>query len=168
MRLNRSLIVPILVVVIVICAGILLSGCASVADGKDAGAKRESSPGSDNRRTAAKEAGGSSAEVARKPVSYTGGSGEKQRAQAANLKAGKGTFTRNAGYIKQALDRILPATLPEVNWNRIATILTGILVMLMIYGLAFGLGRLSARRRGVGRRGGGRQTGEQARGPVPQ
>ena len=168
MKLNRSLMITILMVVLAICTGILLSGCASTGDGKDAGSEMESPRQIDNQTTALKETSGSNPEVRKEPVVNTGGSGEKPHVQAASLKADKDLFKHNAMYLKQALDRILPTTLAEMNWNRIATVLAGILVLSMIYALAFGLGRLPLRRRGAGRRGGGRQTGEHARRSVPQ
>ncbi|UCF97610.1 MAG: hypothetical protein JSV89_20925 [Spirochaetaceae bacterium] len=166
MKLNRFIMIAILTVVLAICTGILLSGCASIGDGKDAEPKQETSRQIDNRSTAPTQASGSNPAVQKKPVVYTGGSGEKPHVQAANPSADKEKFMLNATYLKQALDRILPATLPEMNWNRVATVLAGILVISMIYGLAFGLGRLPARRRGAGRRGGGQQTGEHAKGSV--
>lgn len=168
MKLNRSLMITILTVVLAICTGILLSGCASIGDGKNAGPEMESPRRIDKLSTALKETSGSSPEVRKEPVVNTGGSGEKLHVQAANLNADEDMFKHNAMYLKQALDRILPTTLPEMNWNRITTVLAGILVISLIYGLAFGLGRLPLRRRGAGRRGGGRQTGEHARGSVPQ
>jgi len=168
MKLNRSLMIAILIVVLAICTGILLSGCASVGDGKDAGPEMKSPRRIDKLSTALKETSGSSPEVRKEPVVNTGGSGEKPHAQAANLNADEDMFKHNTTYLMQALDRILPETLLEMNWNRIATVLSGILVISMIYGLAFGLGRLPARRRGTGRRGSGRHTGEHARGSVLQ
>jgi uncharacterized protein YceK len=168
MKLNRSLMITILMVVLAICTGILLSGCASIDNGKDAGQEMESPQRIDNQTTALKETSGSSTEVRKEPVVNTGGSGDKPHVQAANINADEDMFKYNAMYLKQALDRILSTSLPEMNWNRIATVLAGILFMSMIYGLAFGLGRLPARRRSAGRRGGSRQAGEHARGSVPQ
>jgi hypothetical protein len=168
MKLKRSLMITILMVVLAICTGILLSGCASIGDGKDAGPKQESPPRIDNQSTSVAEASGSSPEVRKNPVVNTGGSGEKANLQTTSLNADKGTFEHNAAYLKQALDRILSTRLPEMNWNRIATVLVGLLMISMIYGLAFGLARLPARKRGADRRGGGRQTAEQAGVPIPQ
>jgi len=168
MKLNRSLMITILMVALAICTGILMSGCASIGDGKDAKPELESPGRIDNQTTALKETSGSSPEVRKEPVVNTGGSGEKPQVQEASLNAEKDMFMHNATYLKQALDRILHTTLPEMNWNRIATVLAGILVISLIYGLAFGLGRLPLRRRGSGRRGSGRQTGEHAGGSVLQ
>ena len=166
MKLNRYLMITMVMVVLAICT--LLSGCASTGKRKEAGAKQESSRQIDNQSTAVEEEIGSSPEVRKEPVVKTGVSGEKPQIQAANLNAGNNIFKHNAMYLKQALDRILPTTLPELNWNRIATVLAGILVILMIYGLAFGLARLPLRGQGAGRRGGSGQTGQHARGTVPQ
>ena len=155
MKLNRSLMITILMVALAICTGILMSGCASIGDGKDAGPEMESPRRIDKLSTALKETSGSSPEVRKEPVVNTGGSVEKPQVQAANLNAGEDMSMHYASYLKQALDRILPTTLPEMNWNRITTVLAGILMLSMIYGLAFGLARLPLRRRGAGRRGGG-------------
>jgi len=166
MKLNRYLMITMVMVVLAICT--LLSGCASIGNGKEAGAKQESSQQIDNQSTAVEEEDGTSPEVRKEPVVNTEVSGEKPHIQAANLNADNVMFKHNAIYLKQALDRILSTTLPELNWNRIATVLAGILVILMIYGLAFGLARLPLRGQGAGRRGGSGQTGEHARGSVPQ
>jgi uncharacterized protein YceK len=168
MKLNRYLIITILMVVLAICTGILLSGCASIGGRKDAGPEMESTQRIDKQSTAVEETSGSNPEVRKEPVVNTGGSGEKPHVQEVSLKADEGRFELNASYLLQGLDRILPKTLTEMNWNRIGTALGGIVAMSLIYGLAFGLARLPLRRRGAGRRGGGRQTGEHARGSVPQ
>jgi uncharacterized protein YceK len=147
MKLNQSQLITILMVVLAICTGILLSGCASIGDGKDAGPKMESPQQIDKQSTAVEETSASSPEVRKEPVVNTGvntaGSGEKSYVQQASLKGDEDGFEHTATYLMQALERILPATLPEMNWNRIATVLVGILVILMIYGLAFGLARLA-------------------------
>jgi len=155
MKLNQSLMITIFMVALAICTGILMSGCASVGDGKDAGPELESPGRIDNQTTALKETSGSSPEVRKEPVVNTGGSVEKPHVQETSLKTGEDMSKHYASYLKQALDRILPTTLPEMNWNRITTVLAGILMLSMIYGLAFGLARLPLRRRGAGRRGGG-------------
>ena len=153
MELNRSLMITILLVVLAICTGIVLSGCASIGKGKeDAGPAAESPQRIENQSTAVEETSGSSAEVRMEPVVYTGGSGGKTNVQAVSRNTDKDVFTDGATSLKQALERILPTTLPEMNWNRIGTVLAGILFLSMIYGLAFGIGRLSARRRDAGRR----------------
>jgi uncharacterized protein YceK len=162
MKLNRSLMMTILIVVLAICTGVLLSGCASTGDGKDADPEMESPERIDTRSTAVEQTSASSPEVRTEPVVSTGGSNEAPHVQKASLKADTDGFKYNAAYLKQALDRILPVTLPQMNWNRIATVLVGMLFILMIYGLAFGLARLPARRRGARRSEGGRQTGEHA------
>jgi uncharacterized protein YceK len=147
--------ITIFMVALAICTGILMSGCASIGDGKDAGTELESPGRIDNQTTALEETSGSSPEVRKEPVVYTGGSVEKPHVQETSLEAGEDMSKHYASYLKQALDRILPTTLPEMNWNRIATVLAGILMLSMIYGLAFGLARLPLRRPGASRRGGG-------------
>jgi uncharacterized protein YceK len=168
MKLNRSLMITILIVVLAICTGILLSGCASIGDGKDAGPKQESSERSGKQSTSVAEASGSSPEVRKDPVVNTSGSGEKAHFQTVGFNADKGMFEHNAAYLKRALDRIRSTTLPDLNWNRIATVLVGLLFISMIYGLAFGLARLPARRRGAVRGSGGRQTVQPAGESLPQ
>jgi hypothetical protein len=142
--------------VLVIWTGVLLSGCASLGDGKNAGSETESQGQTDNPGTPLETTSGNNPETRTEPVVNTGGSGEQQPVQAANLNANKDMFKYNAMYLKQALDRILPTTLSEMNWDRITTVLAGLLVISMIYGLAFGLGRLPLRRRGADPREGGR------------
>lgn len=168
MKLNRSLRNTYLTVVLAVCAGILLSGCASIGNGKEAGPNQESSPRIDKQGTSVTEVSGSSSEARKDPVVNTGGSGEKAPVQTAGLTTDKGIIEQNTAFLKQALDRIRSTKLPDLNWNRIATVVVGLLMMLMIYGLAFGLARLPARRRGAGRHRGGAQAVEQAGGPVPQ
>lgn len=168
MKQNRSVMITILVIVLVICTGILLNGCASTGGGKDAEPKQEPAGRSDNRNTAATEASGSSPEVQKVHAVNTGVSGEKPPVQAANIDAGKDRFKDYAAYLGEVLERILPGSLSDMNWNRIATILTGMLMIFMIYGLAFGLGRLPLRRQGAGRHAEGGQTGQHAGGSVSQ
>jgi uncharacterized protein YceK len=168
MKLNRSLMITILMIVLAICTGILLSGCASLRGGKDAEPEMESPQRIDKQSTAVEETSGGSPEVRKGPVVSTGGSGEKPPAQKASLKVDEDRIRINASYLLQGLDRILPETLPDINWNRIGTALGGILAMSLIYGLAFALARLPLRRRSAGRSGGGQQTGEHARVSVPQ
>jgi hypothetical protein len=168
MKQNRSKVTTILVIVLVICTGILLNGCASTGGGKNAEPKQEPTGRSDNRNTVATEASGSSPEVQEVHVVNTGVSGEKPPVQAANIDSGKDRFKDYAAYLGEVLERILPASLPDINWNRIATVLTGMLMILMIYGLAFGLGRLPLRRQDTGRHAKGRQTGQHAGGSVSQ
>ena len=168
MKHNRSKIATILVIVLVICTGILLNGCASTGGGKNAESKQEPTVRSDSENTAATEASGSSPEVQKVHVVNTGFSGEKPPVQAADIDSGKDRFKDYSAYLGEVLERILPASLPDINWNRIATVLTGMLMISMIYGLAFGLARLPLRRQGAGRHAEGRQTGQHAGGSVSQ
>jgi len=167
MKLNRSLRIIFLAAVIAVCTGILLNGCASIGKGKEDGPSQESSSRVDKQGTSVAEAGGSSSEARKDPVVNTAASGEKAAVQTAGLATDKGIFEQNAAFLKQALERIRSTKLPDLNWNRIATVAVGLLMMLMIYGLAFGLARLPARRRGAPG-GGGAQAMEQAGEPVPQ
>jgi hypothetical protein len=153
MKLNRTRTIAVLIVVLGICTGILLSGCATIGEGKDAESGTESSKQIDKGSSSVEETGAGSPEVRKTPVAHTNSAGGKQHVQVANQPTDKDMFKQNAMYLKQALDRILPETLSEMNWNRIATVFTGILLIAMIYGLAFGLGRLSHRRRSISRRG---------------
>jgi hypothetical protein len=144
-------------VFLIICGiltGILLIGCASINSGKDTESEPESTQRIDNLSTASKDTSGSSSAVRKEPDTSAGGSGGKQIVPATESNVVNNMLKHNAAYLKQALDRILPETMSELNWNRIATVFTGILVIAMIYGLAFGLGRLSIRRRGAASRGG--------------
>jgi hypothetical protein len=168
MKLNRSLTVIVLLVVLAACTSVLISGCATTGDGKDAEPETESLGQVDKQSTAAERTSGSNPEVKKQPVAYAGGSEQKQHVQDASIPAEGVGYQQYAASVRQALDRILPEALSGLNWNRIITILVGLLMLSMIYGLAFALGRLPARRRGVGSRGGGRQTMEQAEGSVPQ
>jgi hypothetical protein len=165
MKRKRSTMIAIITVVLTICTAILLSGCASTGGGKGAGRKQESALQNDQ-KTALKETGASSSEVQKKPVAYKGASGKTARTQAASLNIAKDRLKHYVTSLKQGLERLLPGTLREIKWNGIIAVLAGIVVISMIYGLAFGLGRLPARRRGAGRPAGGRQFGEQAGAPV--
>jgi len=162
MKLNRSLMITILMVVLAICAGILLNGCASIGDGKNAGEKPAASRRIENENAAVVETSESSAEVREEPIVNTGVSEKEAFVQEVSLKADETRLQHSAASLKEAIDHLLSTKLPEANWNRIATVLVGILIMSMIYGLAFALGRLPLRGQGAGRRGGGRQTREHA------
>jgi hypothetical protein len=162
MKPNRFLTIRLLVVVLTIGAGILLGGCASIGDkkeagpeGKQAGAEMESPRRIDKSGTAVKETSGSSPEVRKELVANKSRSGEKPRVQEASLKADENRFKHYTAYLKQGLDRIFPKTLPDIDWNGIVTALGGIVAMSLIYGLAFGLARLPHRRRSAGPRAGG-------------
>ena len=155
MKPNQSRMITILVVALVVYTGLLLSGCASIGDEKEAGAEMESSGKTEQQSAAGEEAGGSPPELRTESVANTAGSGEKHRVSDDSVDAGGERSTNSAAYLLEALERILPGTLPELNWNRIATVVVGLLIIAMIYGLAFALGRLPARRRSAAGRGGG-------------
>ena len=166
MKPKRSLTITVLIVMLAIITGVVLNGCASIGKGKDADPQIESQGPMENQSAAVEQTGATSPGARtetvafKSPAANTGSSNEAANAQA--RKAGSGTdeegFRLNAAYLKQALERILPEKLPELNWTRIATILVGVLFILMIYGLAFGLARLPARRRVADRSAGGRQV----------
>jgi|GEM_PF-3410131 len=166
MKPKRSLLIAILAVAVAVGTCILLNGCASVGDAKDDAPKEESSQRTDEQASAVEEASQSSSEARQKPVATTAGSGGEQPDQELGSTAEEDLFRSFAASLSQALDRILPGTLSKMNWNRIATVLVGLLMMAMIYGLAFALARLPLRGRAAGSRGGGGQTGEQAGEPV--
>jgi hypothetical protein len=133
MKLRRSLLISILMVVLAICTGILLSGCASTGHGKDAEPEMESPRGIDKPSTAFEETSGSSLGVQTEPVVNTGVSGEKPQVQKASLKADEDRSKHNATSLKQGLERILPGSLSELDWNRIVTALGGIVAMSLIW-----------------------------------
>jgi uncharacterized protein YceK len=145
MKLNRFLKIVILMVVLVICTGILLSGCASTGDKKDAGPEAKS-PRRGDKRSEEQESTGSSPEVQTVPVVGKGGSGEKPHFQEASLKTDEDRARHNAASLKQGLDRILPATLLGTEWNGEVTAVLGILAMALIYGISFKLARRPRRR----------------------
>jgi outer membrane murein-binding lipoprotein Lpp len=152
MEPNQSRSIRILILVLVIFTGLLLSGCASTGKGKEAGSEPESDQQGAEQEAAVQEPGGSSAEADQQTVVYAGGSKENPQRRGSGIGAGEGGFQRYAASIRQALGRIVPEQMAEWNWRRISTVVVGLLMMSMIYGLAFALGRLPLRR---GRAGGG-------------
>ena len=162
MKPNRPLMIAILTVVVAVGTCILLNGCASTGDGKTTEPKEESSQQIDKQGSVVEEVSKSSSEARQEPVATTGSSGEKQHGQELGRTADEDLLRSFAASLSQALDRILPGTLSEMNWNRIATILVGILMMAMVYGLAFVLARWPLRKRGAGSHGSGRRTGQGA------
>jgi hypothetical protein len=135
-----------------LCAGICLIGCASIDKRKDADPETETSGKVEQQRTAGNETSGSSPEVQQTPAAYTGGSGDRAIVSGTGTNTGEAIFPRVAASLFETLDRIVPGTLSELNWNRIATVVVGLLFIAMIYGLAFALGRLPARRRAAASR----------------
>jgi len=142
-------------VVLAIFIGFLLCSCATTGDGKVAEPDTEAPGQGENQSAAVAEASSGNPEASEEPVVETAGSGEQSQVAKAGLDSGEDPVRQSAAYILQALERILPGKMPELNWNRIATVVVGLLFMAMIYGLAFALGRLPARRRSVAARGGG-------------
>jgi hypothetical protein len=168
MRLNRSQIVTILKRLLGLCAVVLLSGCASIGGEKDADPEVETNNLIESPATTPKESTGSSLEVSKEPVVNRGGSGQISPVQGNNRNVEGDIFGHFAASLKQGLERFLPETMPALNWDRISTAVGGIVVLSLIYGLAFGLGRLPLRRRSPGLRGRGRHSGEQSGGSADQ
>ncbi len=155
MKPNRSRITTIPMVILAIFMGVLLCSCATTGDGKVAEPDAESPDQIENQSAAVEEASSNNPETLENPVVNTAGSGDTPPVQATSLKDGEDVIRHSPAYLLQALERILPGPLPELNWNRFTTVVVGLLMIAMIYGLAFALGRLPARRRGVASRGGG-------------
>ena len=177
MEPKRSLMVTVLVVVVAIWTGILLGGCASTGDPKDAGLGMQSPPPVDEATIAHKETSGSLPEVQRsgsipevpqQPVVKTGSSGERLHVEEANPRTDENRFGQLAANLGPTLQRILPEALRGLDWNRIVTVLGGIVAMALVWGLALWLARLPRRRHRAGRGAGRRQVAGHARVPVTQ
>lgn len=192
MKLHRFWMIALSMAVLVVCMGFLLNGCASIGKGKKAGSETESARQSDERSPALKETSGSSPAAEKKSAVETPAAPEQERtvkkavskpATAAKsvtaakpAKAPQGTAASKP--VKKALPAaprhpgrpwtaILAETLKNLNWNRITPILMGTGVLALIYGLAFGLGRMHLRRRSIPRREEGvRQTRPQGEEPA--
>ena len=133
MKLNRSTMITILMVVLAVITGILLSGCVTAGAGectedgqilwdKDSDPKRDAPRWIDNWRAALKEAGVRASEIPKKYVVYMGVSEEKPDERAARFGAVEDMLKRYAVYLQAELDRILPEAaekagvrLPELN-----------------------------------------------------
>jgi hypothetical protein len=136
-------------VMLVLFMNFLLCSCATTGDGKATEPDTEATEQSENRSTAADQSGGSIPVAETEPAAHGGGSAQKRGVQETGITGKDFGFQQFTASVKQALERFLPEKMPEWNWNRIATIAVGLLFMAMIYGLAFALGRLPARRRNV-------------------
>lgn len=154
MNPNKSRIVTIPLVVLAIFIVLLLCSCATTGDGKAAEPETEASGQSENQSTAAEQSSGGSPAVEKQPAAYTGVSEQKQGVQEVGVTGEENGFQQYTASVKQALERILSGKITELNWNRIATVVVGLLFMALIYGLAFAIGRLPARRRASVSRGG--------------
>ncbi len=133
MKLNRSMIITILTVVLAIFTGILLSGCVTTGAGectepgqvvwdKDSDPKRDAPRWIDNRKAALKEAGVRASQIPKRYVVYMGVSEEKPDERGARFDAVEDMLKRYAVYLQAELDRILPEAaekagvrLPELN-----------------------------------------------------
>jgi hypothetical protein len=149
MKLNRSLLKAIVVVALAVCTWIFMGSCASMGDKKEAAAEKEVQEQSEEQAAETEATGAGVSEVQHKPGSSTGASEQKSGVPTKTASAKGGLFKNSAASIKEALNSIIPGTLPELNWNRVATIVGGLLSMALIYGLAFTLARLPARRGGA-------------------
>jgi hypothetical protein len=168
MKTNRPLTIKIATVALALLTGFILIGCASIGEGKADAQEEESSQQIDEQESAVAESNGSSAEAGQEIAVSAGISGDESQVQEARHKAGESWFQPLTASLAQALGRIFPNTLSGMNWNRIATVLVGLLIMSMIYGLAFAIGRLPLRRRRAEVGGGGRNSGGPAGDTVPQ
>jgi len=202
MKRNRSFLITILTVVLAMCSGILLNGCASTGGGTDAelemqspgttgagtdaglktetprtaggpeasGLEAQASPRIDTVTSVLKDTSAGSSAVRKQPVVHAGGSGvsgQEPQAQSAGLKADENRLEHLAMFFQQRLERILPKALQDADWNQIASVLGGLVVVSLIWALAFWLARLPRRRRRVGRYEGGRPIGEHVGVSVP-
>ena len=120
MNPNRSRILTIPLVLLVLFIGFLLCSCATTGDGKAEQPDREAPGQRENQSTAAEPIGRSSPEVKMEPVAYTGGSVQKQGVQETSLKGEEDDIQQYAASDKQALERIFSGKITELNWNRIA------------------------------------------------
>jgi hypothetical protein len=144
METKRTLSFRILLVVVAVCLGLLLIGCASTGKGKEDGAESERQAA--EQEAVVQETSGSSAQADQQTVASAGGSKDNPQGRTAGAAAEDGRFQQYTASVKQALDRILPQKLTAWNWRRISTVLVGVLMMSMIYGTAFALGRLPLRK----------------------
>jgi hypothetical protein len=152
MKLNSAPVIGILMVVLAICGGALLSGCASTGGTKEAGTDAESPQTPENRSAALKQTSGSGSEVRKVPAISTGGS----------LKSDQDGFEPIATSLKQGTDRKLTKTQTGTHWNAEVIAVVGILAMSLLYWLAFRLARRPLRRQGASLRRGGVQTGDRS------
>jgi len=159
MKPNRSRITIISMAVLALFAGFLLCSCATTGEGKEAEPGGESPGQVEKQDTAVGGTGGSSADTSAGSVATTKGSGGNLSVQTSSPGDGESTIRNSAAYLLQTLERILPEKMTELNWNRIATVVVGLLFMGAIYGLALAIGRLPARRRVAGQRGGSEPSG---------
>jgi len=145
-----------------VCAVILLGGCASTGGGKDAGREPEA-PSQVEQPRAARSAAGPSSLEARKPPVAAAVSGQKPPAGKAVPKAAAGKAQQPAASAEGGVGRWLADALRNIRWNRVVSVVGGLLAMALIWGLAFWLARLPRRRREVVRRPRSRPIGEPAR-----
>jgi hypothetical protein len=140
----------------------LMNGCASVGDAKEQGQEEAVSTQTEETGAEAQQANESKTEVSQQPKAKSVVDGGSRSVPEAGPKTETGGFQQYAASVKEALSRFLPKKLSELNWYRIATIVVGIVMMGLIYGLAFALARLPQRKRTGSLRGVGPQVSKQA------
>lgn len=167
MKTTRSLLIPFLILALVACIGMLVSGCASTGGGKDGEPEAESPRRGDersaslDRKSAAEPDPRPAVRPESRPLASTqpaagaggsGGTGVAQQAAAAGagestVEADRGVFRRLAASIKGALvDRFGSTAFPDMDWDRVGTVSVGVIFLLLIWGLAFWLARRPSRR----------------------
>ena len=155
MKLKLSLTATILTVAVAAGACVFLYGCASTGDATGAAETGETSPGTrvtEEQGSPGEQSSQSNPEARQETAAAAAGSDQIRHVREPGPDAEQDRSRPFAASLSQAVARILPGTLPDLDWNRIATILVGILMMASIYGLAFALARLPGRRRGSGSR----------------
>jgi hypothetical protein len=133
MKLKKVMIITWFLIVLVLAAGTLLSGCVTTGPtecsqegqilwDKDSDPQRDAPRWVKNRKAALREAGVRSSEIPKKYVVYMGVSEDKPDERAARFSAVEDMLKRYAVYLQQELDRVLPQAaekakvrLPEVN-----------------------------------------------------
>jgi hypothetical protein len=159
--IRRSVMIAVLTVLVAASTAILVMGCASLDEKKDAAAGAESGQESSQTTAAVSGAGGSKAKAL--PVASTAGSPRNATAQQGGSKASGAASSRgkaggDAGstprtpLLKNGVAGLLPKGLLEIDWDRAVPVVGGIIVLSLVWGGAFALARLPGRRRLAARR----------------
>ena len=180
MKVNRSLLFTAVAVVLAVCSGLLLSGCASTADPTEAGPETapppppggsqrtvlegQSSPAPrvETATVVPREATGGNPQVRPAPVAGTAGSGAKPRLQQAGPATGGARVEHSASPAGQAAASVAPQGPEENGWDRAVSFLGALVALALIWRFAFWLARLPRRRREAVRRPGNRPLGVHA------
>jgi hypothetical protein len=160
MKGNRYRTIAVTIVVLALCTGLILGGCASTGKGKEVVSEEGSPQQATGQTTAAGQTSGSNGQVRTETVAFTGGAAGNASVPGTGETAGQRGVQRFATSLVQGVERLFSRELPELNWNRIGTILGGIVALSLVYGLAFGLARLPMRGGGAGRASISPQTAE--------